>query len=210
MSMKCQIMYLLGLRYISEEALWHLVIIFFEAITQSRRHRYIKRSLPLHKQYSSIRGRLRHFPPGSFLCQMMLLALMSKAVGHICPLKSEKAQFWVILDVPSPFGGSLLMGHGNKLPGVFSSRRGVKGGEQGGGFQERKGKEHWHRQVVSARAFQDQAGPSLKGLVRLFSCSLYGKTPEECRPFWVSMASGTELNWAEFTGSHLGYLSSLY
>ena len=54
---KCQrnvklCMYLLGPQCISEEALWHLVITFFEGITQSRCCKYIKRI-----QHPPLRGR---------------------------------------------------------------------------------------------------------------------------------------------------------
>lgn len=91
---KCQrnvklCLYLLGPQCISEEALWHLVITFFEGITQSRGHKYIKRISASPAALCTVNSPtlecVRHFVLGGLLGWMILLALKSKGGCQSCP-----------------------------------------------------------------------------------------------------------------------------
>ena len=52
--------------------------------------------------------------------------------------RSARAHIWVVFDLHGPFGGSLFLLSGNRLPRVFSGHCGVKEGKQEGGCHGRK------------------------------------------------------------------------
>lgn len=102
----------------------------------------------------------------------------------------RKAQDWMVFDVPSPYGGSLLT-----FQVTLAITCGVEEGKQVG-VPWRKVGRAWCWQLVSARAFWDHSGPCLGGHVRLSFCSLYRKTPWGAQAF-LSQHGLQGQSWAE-------------